>query len=141
MTGSTGTETGTTGTGTGTETGTGTGISASIHKDCMSQKKVKFNKHKHAKSDWITQGIIKSIQFRDNLYVKLKQTQTNTLAYITQKTNLKTYNKILKRNIEHAKRIYYEQRFNNYKNDAKNTWKVIKDAVQAHSHFTYNVLL
>ena len=100
-----------------------------MHKDCMSHKKVKFNKHKHAKSDWIMQGIIKSIQFRDNLYVKLKQTQTNTLAYITQKTNLKTYNKILKRNIEHAKRIYYEHRFNKYKNYAKNTWKVIKELI------------
>ena len=92
-------------------------------------QKVKFNQHKHAKSDWITQGIIKSIQFRDNLYVKLKQTQTYTLTYITQKTNLKTYNKILKRNIEQAKRIYYEHRFNKYKNDAKNTWKVIKELI------------
>ena len=104
-------------------------IISNIHKDCMSHKKVKFNKHKHAKSDWITQGIIKSIQFRDNLYVKLKQTQTNTLAYITEKTNLKTYNKILKRNIEHPKRIYYEHRFNKYKNVAKNTWKVIKELI------------
>ena len=51
------------------------------------------------------------------------------MAYITQKTNLKTYNKILKRNIEHAKRIYYEQRFNKYKNDPKNTWKVIKELI------------
>ena len=51
------------------------------------------------------------------------------MAYITQKTNLKTYNKIIKRNIEHAKRIYYEHRFNKYKNDAKNTWKVIKELI------------
>ena len=61
--------------------------------------------------------------------VKIKQTQTNTLAYITQKTNLKTYTKILKCNIEHAKRIYYEHRLNKYKNDAKNTWKVIKELI------------
>ena len=55
-------------------------IITNIHKDCMSHKKVKFNQHKHAKSDWITQGIIKSIQFRDNLYVKLKQKQTKYIG-------------------------------------------------------------
>ena len=95
----------------------------------MSPKKGKFNKRKHAKSDWITQDIIKSIQFRDNLYLELKQTQTNTLAFFTQKTNFKTYNKILKRNIERAKRVYSEQKFNKYKNDANNTWHVIKELI------------
>ena len=33
----------------------------------------KLNKHKHKKTPWITQGIIKSIQFRDKLYFKMKQ--------------------------------------------------------------------
>ena len=51
------------------------------------------------------------------------------MARAPSATNLKTYNKILKRNIEHAKRIYYEHRFNKYKNDAKNTWKVIKKLI------------
>ena len=37
-------------------------------------KIVKYNKHKHTKSQWITSGIVKSISFRDNLYKKLKQT-------------------------------------------------------------------
>ena len=31
----------------------------------LSTKKVKFNKHKHKKSDWLTSGIIKSIKFRE----------------------------------------------------------------------------
>ena len=35
---------------------------------------VKYNKHKHKKSSWITKGIIRSITFRDNFYRNLKQT-------------------------------------------------------------------
>ena len=59
-------------------------------------KTSKVNKHKHKKSNWITYGIIKSIKFRDRLYMKLKKTATNTASHDTISTNLKTYNKILK---------------------------------------------
>ena len=38
----------------------------------------KLNKRKHTKTPWITQGIIKSIKFRDKLYFKMKQTSGNT---------------------------------------------------------------
>ena len=98
-----------------------------IFNDCMPTKKVKYNKHKHKKSEWITKGIIKSIQFRDNLYLQMKRTPPNTIAYTTIKTNLKTYNKILKNNIDQAKRTYYQHSFDKYKNDTKNTWKIIKE--------------
>ncbi len=53
---------------------------------CMPEKVVKFNKYEHKKSKWISQGIIKSIHFRDNLYKKLKISPD----YI--QINLKTYN-------------------------------------------------
>ena len=62
----------------------------------LSTKRVKFNKHKHTKSDWITLGIIKSIKFRDNLYKTLKSTQTDTPEYANINTHFYTYNKILK---------------------------------------------
>ncbi len=61
----------------------------------MPQKIVKFNKYKHKKSKWITYGIIKSIQTRDNMYKKYKMTDPNANNYYTLKTNLKTYNIIL----------------------------------------------
>ena len=83
-------------------------------------------KHKHAKSEWITKEIIKSIKFRDNLYIKLKQTPLNTAAYVNQSTNLKTYNKILKRNIAQAKRLYYLNSFNKYTNNAQTHSKLLK---------------
>ncbi len=45
-------------------------------------KVVKFNKHKHKKSNWITKGIIKSISFRDKLHYEFKQTTPNTVHLI-----------------------------------------------------------
>jgi hypothetical protein len=44
-------------------------------------KKVKFNKHKHKKSDWITQGIVRSIKNRDKLYKDLKNTHMENPGY------------------------------------------------------------
>ncbi len=38
----------------------------------MPSKLVKYRKYKHKKSKWITQGIIKSIHYRDNLYKNTK---------------------------------------------------------------------
>ena len=40
------------------------------------EKRVKFNKHKHKLYDWITSGILKSIEFRDNLYWCLSKLST-----------------------------------------------------------------
>ena len=41
-------------------------------------KMVKFNKYKHKKSKWITNGILKSLKFRDRLYLELKTLPINT---------------------------------------------------------------
>ena len=71
-------------------------------------KWVKFNKYNHKKSSWITQGLLKSIKYRDNLYKRLKLTDTNSANYDTININLKTYNGILKTSIRAAKQIYFE---------------------------------
>ena len=93
------------------------------------QKLVKYNKHKHKKSQWITQGIIKSIKFRDSLYVRLRNTSPNVELYNTLKVNLQTYNRILKKSIRAAKLNYYHSQFNKYQRDIKNTWKTIKHII------------
>ena len=74
-------------------------------------KMVKFNKHKHKKENWITFGIIKSIKFRDNLNLKLK----NSIEYEGMKQTLKTYNGIRKKNIRDAKAKYHTEIFEKYK--------------------------
>ena len=91
----------------------------------MPTKRVKFKKSKHKKSVWITYGIIKSINYRDNLYKNLKVTSHTAPNYITDKNNLKIYNKILKKSIRLAEIMYYEKIFKRYENDIKNTWKTI----------------
>ena len=63
----------------------------------MTSKLVKFKKHKHKITQWITQGILRSIRFRDNIYKHLKSINPNSPEYDTLKSNLKTFNIILKR--------------------------------------------
>ena len=96
-------------------------------------KTVKFNRHKYKKSNWITQGIIKSIKYRDMLYRKLKETNPYCQQHETMVINLHTYNNILKRSIRKAKADYYYSRFEKYKNDMRNTWVTIKEIISRES--------
>ena len=90
-------------------------------------KQVKFDKKKHKKSPWITKGIIKSLTCRDKLYRSFKQCRVGTEVYNTLKTNLHTFNRILKPCISSAKKVYYINVFNQYKFNIKKTCGTIKD--------------
>ena len=57
----------------------------------MPDRYVKFQKHRHKKNKWITTGIIRSIKFRDNLHIKVKQCNSNTLDYANPKTIIKYF--------------------------------------------------
>ena len=59
----------------------------------------------------------------------MKLSPKDTAEYTTIKINLKTYNNILKRNIRQAKILYYQHQFDQYKNNIKKTWGVIKELV------------
>ena len=87
--------------------------------ECMPGKTIKFHKHKHKKSKWITNGILNSIKFRDSMYKELQQTPRESDRYTTLKTNLSTYNKIIKKNIREAKMLYYTESFDKQKHDIK----------------------
>jgi len=86
---------------------------------------VKFNRRKHKISPWITKGLIKSINYRDKLFTKLKKTQAGNEKYEALKYNLRTYNNILKKSIREAKRQYYDRCFIELKHDLKGTWATI----------------
>jgi hypothetical protein len=88
-------------------------------------KVVKYHKHKHKKSKWITQGIIRSIKYRDRLYADLQMTDPDNISYNDKKSNLNAYNRILKQNIRIAKKMYYHSLFEKYKDDVKKTWSAI----------------
>ena len=51
----------------------------------------------------------------------------------TKKTNLSTYEKIIKRSIKQAKKHYYTDTFDNCKNDMKQTWKNINKILYRNS--------
>ena len=62
----------------------------------LSYKLVKFNKYKHKGNKWISNGIIKSLKFRDKLYKEIRSLNTNSPSYATIKQNLTVYNQLLK---------------------------------------------
>ena len=97
----------------------------------LPRKRVRFNKHKHKKSKWMTNGILKSIKTKDTLYKKLvKANIDDEIAYTNLKAEFTDYKKILRRSINEAKHSYYARTFALYKNDIKQTWSVTKDTLQ-----------
>ena len=88
-------------------------------------KTVKFHKHKHKNSPWITISIIKSIQKKDKLYAKLLSTEREHSEYQNLKTNLCTCNTILKKNIRNAKQSYYQDLLRKYQGNIKKTWSTV----------------
>jgi len=96
-------------------------------------KIVKFNRHKHKKEKWVTQGILNSIKFRDKLYLQLRKTDQESPLHETLKINLANYNKILKKNIRQAKALYFNEQFQKFKKDMKSTWKTINDILNRSS--------
>ena len=90
-------------------------------------KLVKFNKRRHKSNKWITYGIIKSINTRDEMYRKLLALNINDPRYPELKYNLKIRKSIIEKSIRDVKMKYYHDLFNIYKSDIKNTWKTIKE--------------
>ena len=108
-------------------------------------KYIKFNKHKHKNNEWITNGILTSIKFRDRLHLRLKRSAPDTLDRNNLKINISTYNRILKKTIRSAKAHHYNNLFDQYKDDPKNTWKQINKLLNRNvrsdssfSHLTQN---
>jgi hypothetical protein len=90
-------------------------------------KIVKYNKYKQKKCIWITYGILKSIRYRDRLYIKLKSTSSDSNNYLFLSTQFKTYNKILKYTLREAKRLHYQNCFKKFQCDIRKTWQTINE--------------
>ena len=69
----------------------------------------------------------KSIRYRDKFYAKLKCTNPNDNHYLTHLCNFKTYNKKIKNTIRQTKILYYQNLFQQFKNDLKNTRSTINE--------------
>ena len=104
-------------------------IIMSAHEKCFPVKEVKFNKYKHKSAPWITQEILQSIKFRDELYVKWKKTDPSSAEYYLLENSFRSFCGILQKDIRRAKSQYYHRKFENYKSDIKNTWKQINEVI------------
>ena len=80
-------------------------ITTTAYEKHFSEKRVKFNKHKHKLSDWITSRILRYIEFRDKQYRRLNKLSTDSPDYELVKYSLKIYNRYLNQCIRNAKKI------------------------------------
>ena len=94
-------------------------------------KVIKLNKYKHKKSEWITEGILISIKYRDKLY-KIKKCSTTDDEYERNSTNLRTYNNILNKAIREAKFNYYQKQFQRHRNNMKKSWSTLGTLLKRH---------
>ena len=87
----------------------------------------KFNKYKHKRQPFITEGILISIKFKDKLHKKLRNLNPDSSEYLRTKSNFQTYNAMLKKTLRTAKTNFYHRCFENYRNDIRKTWSTIND--------------
>ena len=76
---------------------------------------VKNDKYKIPRKLWMTTGLMKSIEFRDSLYVKVKKTKLSDSRYNEYCRRLKVYNKTLGKCFNNAKKMYHTEQFDRYK--------------------------
>ena len=75
------------------------------------------------------ESILRSILYKDKLYVKLKATPVNSDQFQGTLTNFRTYTRILRQTINLAKKKYYHNCFNKFKCDMKKTWSTINEVL------------
>ena len=97
----------------------------------LSIKLVKYNKKRHKKSCWMTNGILESINTKYKLYkIFIQADKTNVDRFNTLKSDYQAYRARLRKTIREAKRMFYARTFLMYKNDMKKTWGVISDTLK-----------
>ena len=96
----------------------------------LPKKTVKYQKKRHKKSKWISNGILKSINTKDRLYKVLVQTDpANTILYERRKEEFKQYRAELRKSIRKAKRDYYTSIFNRHENGIRKMWGLLNETL------------
>ena len=73
------------------------------------------------RDEWMTRGLLKSSFKVTRLYKKCVHKPKTDPSYMNYVEYRNTYNKLKRL----AKKEYYQERFNKYKNDIKGTWKLL----------------
>ena len=82
---------------------------------------VKFDKYKHKENKWITHGILRSIEHRDELYKELSCTVRTSDRDLILKNKLNTSNKMLKKKNTGSKNV------DNNRSNVRKTWNTINE--------------
>ena len=64
--------------------------------------------------------------------MRMSEPESNEFSVI--KSNLRSYNKILRSQIKEAKQCYYKSCFQNFKHNIKKTWSTISSIVNTKKH-------
>ena len=90
----------------------------------------KFNKYRHTKNKWITNGILKLLKTKNKLNEVLQQTCTDNYERFEQiKVRFNRFRSILRESIKRAKQTYYNTTFDRFKHDIKRTWAIIDETL------------
>ena len=89
----------------------------------------KFHRHRHKNNQWITYGILRSIKYRDQMYITYKKSPQNSAEHHIVKNNLRVFNSILKRVIRETKINYYHEIFEKNKKNITAIWKTISEII------------
>ena len=100
-----------------------------LQEKCFPTISVCNNKHKYARNEWITPGLLQSIKYRDKLYAKLKKMRLANPLYNSKLSELKQFNITLRKSLNAAKRSFYSSEFNKHKCDMKKTWNTINSVL------------
>ena len=93
----------------------------------LAPKTVRFKKYKHRLSPWITDGILRSIKYRDKLFREVRCIPNGTDLHSSLSVNLSSYQTILKKTIRMAKCKYYADQFEKNKSNIRHTWSTTKE--------------
>ena len=110
--------------------------------ECFPDRVVRFNnKNKKKTTPWSTQGILNSINKKNGLYKRLKQTKTDAPSYEFKQTSFNKYINLLKKTITHAKCVFYKNLFDRCKHDMRKTWSIISDTLNRKvKHFIPDIM-
>ena len=76
----------------------------------------------------MTDELLNQINKQKNMYCEWK-CSTDINQYNGRRINFKTYEKIIKKNMENAKHIFYHNVFKFYKTDMKKPWSMINETL------------
>ena len=86
----------------------------------------------------MTKELLQEVVTKNKLYVEWKTTPVTHINYNIVKQRFKGFDKIVKKNINKAKRIYFDKIFIANRSDMKKTWRTINETLNRNKK-SYNV--